>query len=70
VTGHPVGRLHAALAEPGWHLLLCGPTDGWPGPDGHALRRLGLTGNGTDLAGLTAYLHHWFTPAPPAATGV
>ncbi|MGS2616113.1 FAD-dependent monooxygenase [Micromonospora sp. LZ34] len=24
--------LHEALRAPGWHLLLCGPGDGWPAP--------------------------------------
>jgi hypothetical protein len=24
------GSLHRLTATPGWHLLLCGPTEGWP----------------------------------------
>jgi hypothetical protein len=31
--------LHAALAEPGWHLLLCGPTRRWPEEREHLHRR-------------------------------
>lgn len=106
--------LHAAVAGPGWQLLLCGPAGSWdtdrvarlrqehgarltvqhlsawraPGvlfdPSGRALRRLGLhpqstaqylirpdghvgyCATGTDLAGLTGYLHRWL-PAPADA---
>jgi len=110
--GQP-GTLHAAIASPGWHLLLCGPAEAWPlghiaelggryaglitmhrvgagdepdvlhDPGGEALDRLGLSVRdtaqylvrpdghigyrtaGTDLTGLTRYLHRWLT-APHA----
>jgi hypothetical protein len=29
--------LHAVVAAPGWHLLLCGPADKWPADDLAAL---------------------------------
>ncbi|MEU4679124.1 FAD-dependent monooxygenase [Micromonospora sp. NPDC023737] len=35
--------LHKLTAEPGWHLLLCGPPDAWPSTSTTALDRYPLT---------------------------
>jgi hypothetical protein len=50
--------LHHAVATPGWHLLLCGPTDAWP-------REVSQLGHGyTD--GLLA-VHHLTAQNAPGA---